>query len=206
MDCPHCNKRTDSMGVTCEHCGQVLSDINPKFVAKLRDWLEEQTAAGEISRVKAMFLLHLATKPVRSITIIDGWPKQPQNMEAQVNEDTLEFSVGEGQKVPNSEIHLSCLDLSLPYAFPWREYMDDPYVRVIMRSDVSILEQNAVWEKIVEIAQLAETEGDNLSHSKPFNMDDLTDEQKLMYQRFYPEPLPRAALRKTFSSPASERG
>lgn len=193
MHCRHCREKTDSMGDTCEHCGQILSDLNPEFISKLRDWLDEQVVAGEISRVKAMLLVHLATKPVREVIIMDGWPKQPKNMEAHANEDTLDFSAGEVQKVPDSEIHFSFLEVPLPYVFSWREYMDDPHIRVIMRADVSLVKQNAVWEKFIEIMQIAETEGANSSRSREFNMDDLTEEQKLMYQRIYPPPLPREA-------------
>lgn len=190
MYCLHCHEKTNPMGDTCEHCGEVLSDVNPEFISKLRSWLDDRVETGEISRVKAMLLVHLATKPVREVTIMDGWPKQPKNTKTAANEDTLDFSAGEVRKVPDSEIHFSFLDVPLPYAFSWREYMDDPYVRIVLRSDVSILEQNVIWEKLMEIMQLVGEENDNLSRSETRNIDDLPDEEKQLHRRFSLPPFP----------------
>lgn len=63
--------------------------------------------------------------------------------------------LGQVRRLPNSDMAVSTPRGTWEYVFPWRAYMDDPYLRIITRGDMPIVELNAVWEKALEFLSLA---------------------------------------------------
>lgn len=94
--------------------------------------------------------------------MVDFWPKRPQYLESCCDDGNYDdlgmlehLSLGEVRRLPNSDMAVSSPRGTWEYVFSWRAYMDDPYIRIIMRGDVPIVELNAVWEKALEFLSLA---------------------------------------------------
>lgn len=160
MFCPKCEFYIrDPMAIECEQCGYDLTKHNLEFLHKFEEWLSECIDDGDISKFKARFLLHLASKYVRGVQVIDGWAKSPCNVNVHIDDKFINVSAGEVQQVGESDIYVSLLEQAWE-VFPLREFMDDPYVRIIIRNDVPIVKANAVLETIIELL----TKGEKTSH------------------------------------------
>jgi len=138
------------MAVKCEQCGHDFSTEFLAFLPKFDEWLSERVSDGDISEIRAIFLLHLASKYIRNVQIIDGWAKAPLNVNARNDDDFINISAGQVQQIGDSDIYVSSLEQAWD-VFPLREFMDDPYVRIIIRDDVPIVQSNAVLNAITNV-------------------------------------------------------
>jgi len=152
------------MAVKCEQCGHDLSTDFLDFLPKFDEWLSERVRDKDISEFRANFLLHLASKHIRNVQIIDGWAKAPRNINARNDDDLINISAGEVQQIGDSDIYISIVEQAWD-VFPLREFMDDPYVRIIIRDDVQIVQSNAVLKAITSLFTEKEIS------SQPFNKD-----------------------------------
>lgn len=151
MFCPKCDFRVrDPMAIKCEQCGYDFSAEFLGFLPKFDKWLSERVSDGDISEIRANFLLHLASKYIRNVQIIDGWAKAPRNVNARNDDNFINISAGEVQQIGDSDIYISNLEQAWD-VFPLREFMDDPYVRIIIREDIPIVESNAVLKAITNL-------------------------------------------------------
>jgi hypothetical protein len=135
------------MLAACDNCGFDLSKTDEEFVKLFNEWLAERINACDISHFKAKFLLHLATKHLRPVAILDAWPKPPNDVQGKLNEDQMIISLGEVYKFQDIAISFASFD-GIVNLFSYREPIDDPYVRIIIRQDVPLIELDRVYDAI----------------------------------------------------------
>lgn len=157
MFCPKCEERLrDPMVVICPKCNYDLGDIDQVFIEKFDSWLKERVEAGEIDSYKAAGLLHLSGKPLRSVQFMDMWSKAPHQMESKER--------GSFARIKDTDIHISTVD-GLDFFFG-REYMNDPYIRLITRDDIPLLELDCLLKELAKLL-LAQLESERPAMDYP---------------------------------------
>lgn len=153
--CPKCTEETGlrvkahPMDAFCPECGTDFTQVDESFVQKMNVWITERIEAGDLSGFKGRLLLQLASQFVRSTTVIDLWPREPSHVNTTTHdEENFHFSAGNIYKMDEDGAALSFLS-DMPALFPFRAGMDDPYIRVLIREDVPILESNLLLKKLL---------------------------------------------------------
>lgn len=172
--CPKCIRETGyrvkghPMDASCPECGTDFTQADTSFAHKMNDWIIERVEAGDITQFKGKLLLQLASQFVRSASMIDLWPKKPTHCNFVVHDETtFHISAGEVYKLGDDGAAISLIE-DVPTLFPYRAGMDDPYVRVIIREDVPILELNRLIEKLVQfLSKLLEEEPSLFTRDEP---------------------------------------